>query len=164
MIDQEGYRANVGIMLCNDQGELLWARRFGRDGWQFPQGGIQKDETPQQALFRELKEEIGLEPHDVEILNSTEEWLRYELPKSLQRSNSKPVCIGQKQIWFLLKLICSDENIKLDCTDKPEFDSWCWIAPHIAAEEVIDFKQDVYRIALSMLLPEVDFILDKNSL
>lgn len=163
MIDQDGYRANVGIMLSNDQGELLWARRFGRDGWQFPQGGIQKEETPKQALFRELKEEIGLEPHEVEILNSTEEWLRYELPRSLRRPNSKPVCIGQKQIWFLLKLISSDENIKLDCSDKPEFDSWCWIAPHLAAEQVIDFKQDVYRNALSMLLPEVDFILDKSS-
>lgn len=160
MIDQDGYRANVGIMLSNELGQLLWARRFGRDGWQFPQGGIQKDETPQQALFRELKEEVGLEAHDVEIIKSTDGWLRYDLPLNLQRPTSKPICIGQKQIWFLLKLTSSPTKIQLDCSDKPEFDSWCWIEPHLAARQVIEFKQAVYREALSNLIPEVDFVLD----
>jgi len=155
MIDQDGYRANVGIMLSNDEGELLWARRYGRDGWQFPQGGIKKDESPRQALFRELKEEVGLEPDEVEILNSTDKWLRYDLPLKLQRPSSYPICVGQKQIWFLLKLVCSEDGIKLDCSDNPEFDTWCWIKPHLAAEQVIEFKQDVYRSALSLLLPHV---------
>ena len=164
MIDQDGYRANVGIMLSNDLGELLWARRFGRDGWQFPQGGIQKDETPQQALYRELKEEVGLDPNEVEIIDSTNDWLRYDLPKNLQRPSSKPICIGQKQIWFLLKLISSSSCIKLDCSEKPEFDTWCWIEPHLAAEQVVEFKRSVYRMALSTLLPDVDIILDKSSL
>lgn len=164
MIDQDGYRANVGIMLSNDQGELLWARRFGRDGWQFPQGGIQKDETPQQALYRELKEEVGLDPNEVEIIDSTNDWLRYDLPKNLQRPSSKPICVGQKQIWFLLKLISSSSNIKLDCSEKPEFDTWRWIEPHLAAEQVIEFKRSVYRMALSTLLPDVEIILDNSSL
>lgn len=163
MIDQEGYRANVGIMLSNDQGKLLWARRYGRDGWQFPQGGIQKDETPEQALFRELKEEVGLEKNEVEIICSTNDWLRYDLPINLQRLNSKPVCIGQKQIWFLLQLTSSEKDIKLDCSDKPEFDQWCWIEPHLAAERVVEFKQDVYRLAMSALLPSVNLLLDKSS-
>lgn len=163
MIDHEGYRANVGIMLSNDQGKLLWARRYGRDGWQFPQGGIQKNETPRQALFRELKEEIGLGQHEVEIINSTNGWLRYDLPKNLQRLSSKPVCIGQKQIWFLLKLTSSEKDIKLDCSDKPEFDSWCWIEPHLAAEQVVEFKQGVYRLAMSTLLPDVNLLLDTSS-
>lgn len=158
MIDEDGYRANVGIMLTNGQGQLLWARRCGHDGWQFPQGGIQKNESPEQALFRELKEEIGLEQTEVEIVCSTNDWLRYDLPKKLQRPMSKPVCIGQKQIWFLLKLTVSETGIKLDCSDKPEFDSWRWIDPHLAAEQVIGFKQNVYRMALSKLLPEVEFV------
>lgn len=155
MIDQDGYRANVGIMLSNGQGELLWARRLGRDGWQFPQGGIQKNETPQQALFRELKEEIGLEMKEVEVIKSTDDWLRYDLPQNLQRTNSKPVCIGQKQIWFLLQLTSSEELIKLDCSEKPEFDQWRWIKPAVAVEEVIEFKRAVYQRALSVLLPDL---------
>jgi len=154
MIDQDGYRANVGIMLSNDLGELLWARRLGQDGWQFPQGGIQVDETPQQALFRELKEEVGLEPAAVEILKFTDDWLRYDLPKNLQRPMSKPVCVGQKQIWFLLRLACSESAIKLDCSDKPEFDTWCWIQPHLAIEQVVEFKRGVYHRAISKLLPD----------
>ncbi len=154
MIDQDGYRANVGIMLSNGQGELLWARRLGRDGWQFPQGGIQENESPQQALFRELKEEIGLEVNEVEVIKSTNGWLRYDLPRSLQRTNSKPVCIGQKQIWFLLKLISSEELIKLDCSEKPEFDQWRWIQPELAVEQVVEFKRAVYQRALSVLLPD----------
>ena len=155
MIDQEGYRANVGIMLSNDLGRLFWARRIGNDGWQFPQGGMRNDESPKQAMFRELKEEVGLEPHDVKIINSTQSWLRYDLPKNLQRADSKPLCIGQKQIWFLLELVSDEENIKLDCCEKPEFDNWCWIESHVAAEQVIDFKQSVYRQAISLLLPKV---------
>jgi len=162
MIDQDGYRANVGIMLSNDRGELLWARRSGQDGWQFPQGGIQKHETPQQALFRELKEEVGLEPNEVEIVNSTKDWLRYDLPKKLQRPGSKPKCIGQKQIWFLLKLNASEHEIKLDCSERPEFDTWCWIAPHLAAEQVVEFKKNIYRLALTTLLPDVNLILNES--
>lgn len=154
MIDQDGYRANVGIMLSNESGQLLWARRLGQDGWQFPQGGIQKDETPQQALFRELKEEVGLEADSVEVISSTGNWLRYDLPKNLQRPGSKPVCVGQKQIWFLLKLIVDESEIKLNCSDKPEFDHWCWIQPQLAAEQVIEFKRNVYRMALLELLPD----------
>ena len=155
MIDQDGYRANVGIMLSNEFGQLLWARRIGNDGWQFPQGGMQQNESPHQTLFRELKEEVGLEPHEVEIINSTQDWIRYDLPKSLQRVSSKPICIGQKQIWFLLKLITNEINIKLDCGEKPEFDSWRWIEPQIAVEQVIEFKRNVYRQAISLLLPKV---------
>ncbi len=154
MIDQDGYRANVGIMLSNDSGQLLWARRLGQDGWQFPQGGIQKNETPQQALFRELKEEVGLEASCVEVISSTNSWLRYDLPKNLQRPGSNPVCIGQKQIWFLLKLIVDESEIKLNCSDKPEFDRWCWIQPQHAADQVIDFKRKVYRLALQELIPD----------
>jgi len=162
MIDQDGYRANVGIMLSNGQGELLWARRLGRDGWQFPQGGIQENESPQQALFRELKEEIGLEVNEVEVIKSTNGWLRYDLPRHLQRTNSKPVCIGQKQIWFLLKLISSEELIKLDCSEKPEFDKWRWIQPELAVEQVVEFKRAVYQRALSVLLPDFSLSLKQR--
>ncbi len=104
MIDEDGFRPNVGIILANAQGQVLWARRVGQDAWQFPQGGIAENETPEQALFRELHEEIGLKQEHVRIVSCTQGWLRYRLPKRFLRYRSKPLCIGQKQKWFLLML------------------------------------------------------------
>lgn len=153
MIDTEGYRANVGIVLCNALGQLFWARRIGEDAWQFPQGGIREHETPEEALFRELAEEIGLQAHDVNVLGSTRDWLRYDLPKGLIRKENKPVCIGQKQRWFLLELVSHEQRVCLDAAEKPEFDTWCWIEHHRPAQEVVQFKRTVYQQALDELLP-----------
>ena len=83
MIDEDGYRPNVGIILCNKQGDVLWARRIGQDAWQFPQGGIKEFESPEDALYRELAEEVGLQKQDVEVLGSTRGWLRYRLPRRM---------------------------------------------------------------------------------
>lgn len=153
MIDQDGYRLNVGIMLSNEQGDLLWARRAGEDAWQFPQGGIQMNETPEQALYRELAEEIGLQQDDVEILGATHDWLHYKLPKRLIRARQKPLCIGQKQIWFLLRLKTCESKVCLDATDSPEFDNWCWITHNRVVEQVVAFKRRVYSQALKELIP-----------
>lgn len=81
MIDDDGYRPNVGIVICNRQGQVMWARRFGQHSWQFPQGGINPGESAEQAMYRELFEEVGLSRKDVRILASTRNWLRYKLPK-----------------------------------------------------------------------------------
>ena len=82
MIDEEGYRLNVGIIVTNEHRQLLWAKRlYGRDGWQFPQGGMRLDESPQQAMFRELEEELGLLASHVKIIKESETWYAYELPK-----------------------------------------------------------------------------------
>ena len=78
MIDADGFRPNVGIIIANSQGQLLWARRVGQNAWQFPQGGISKGESPEQAMYRELDEEVGLQPEDVEIIAQTEGWLKYD--------------------------------------------------------------------------------------
>eukprot|EP00494_Astrolonche_serrata_P027749 UN28013 len=127
MIDSDGYRANVGIILCNDQDQVMWARRVGQDAWQFPQGGISKGEDPKTAMLRELWEETGLNEPDVTLLGSTDSWLRYKLPKRSVRKNSEPRCIGQKQRWFLLKLVSSEESFNLSASKKPEFDHWKWV-------------------------------------
>src|SRR5690606_12784240 len=103
-IDQDGFRENVGIILANAEGKLLLAGRIGSKGWQFPQGGVLLGETPEEAMFRELHEEVGLKPDDVEVLGSTREWLRYRLPRRYIRHGATPLCIGQKQRWFILKL------------------------------------------------------------
>lgn len=153
VIDTQGYRSNVGIILCNDAGKLFWARRIGQNSWQFPQGGIQDNETPEQALYRELKEEIGLQPGDVEVVGCTQRWLRYEIPKRLIRHGHKPVCIGQKQLWYLLHLVGSEGNVRLDTSGEPEFDCWRWVNHRKPAQEVVSFKRRVYGLALKELIP-----------
>lgn len=152
VIDSEGFRANVGIMLANDQGQLLWARRVGgRDAWQFPQGGIQRGESPEEALYRELHEEVGLLPEAVKVLGETRGWLRYRLPRNFIRKGQNPVCIGQKQKWFLLQLLAEDNAVRLDLNDKPEFDRWQWVSYWYPLNQVISFKREVYRRALKEL-------------
>jgi putative (di)nucleoside polyphosphate hydrolase len=153
MIDRDGFRANVGIILASDAGELFWARRVGQDAWQFPQGGIHPDENPRQAMFRELYEEVGLQPNHVEVLGATRGWLRYYLPKRYIRRHGQPRCIGQKQVWFLLQLTADDCQVRLDATTEPEFDHWRWVDPAIPPKQVIFFKRKVYRRALRELLP-----------
>lgn len=154
MIDSEGFRPNVGIIISNSQGQLLWARRVGgQDAWQFPQGGIRRDESVEAALYRELEEEVGLVQADVRIIASTRGWLRYRLPKHLQRHQSAPLCIGQKQKWFLLQLLSDDEAICVTNNDKAEFDGWRWVSYWFPLDQVIAFKRDVYRRALKELSP-----------
>src|SRR5690606_16615855 len=98
VVDPDGFRPNVGIVLMHEDGRLFWARRVNRDGWQFPQGGMNTDETPLEAMYRELREETGLGPEHVEVLGSTPGWLRYRLPRRCVRRGNRPVCIGQKQV------------------------------------------------------------------
>jgi len=149
VIDVDGYRLNVGIILCNSNNELLWARRIGQNAWQFPQGGIRKNESYEDALFRELYEEIGLSENDISIIGATSDWLYYQLPKELIRYGTKPLCIGQKQRWFLLQLESGEENINLESSSRPEFDDWRWVDFWHPLNEVVEFKRDVYHAALS---------------
>ena len=153
MIDRDGFRPNVGIILSNDERRLFWGRRIGQNAWQFPQGGINTDETPAQAMYRELEEEVGLEPHQVTILGATQGWLRYHLPKRFIRRHCGPTCIGQKQVWFLLRVDCREEAFCLDKTDKPEFDAWRWVRYWQPLHEVVYFKRRVYELALEELAP-----------
>jgi putative (di)nucleoside polyphosphate hydrolase len=151
MIDEEGYRLNVGIILCNDAGRVFWARRIGMNSWQFPQGGIRAHEDPETAMFRELREEVGLRREHVQIIGRTRGWLRYHLPERYIRRDSMPLCIGQKQLWYLLRLVSGEGAIRFDCSDRPEFDAWCWVEYWRPLHEVVYFKRKVYRQALSEL-------------
>ena len=153
MIDSEGFRANVGIVISNQKGQLLWAKRHGQNAWQFPQGGVDKGETPEQTMYRELYEEGGLRREDVKLLKQTHEWLYYRLPTRYLRQGTKPLCIGQKQKWFLLQLVGDEKLIRFDRGTRPEFDHWRWVSYWYPIRSVIDFKCDVYRSALSELLP-----------
>ncbi len=153
MIDSDGFRPNVGIILSNLEGKVFWARRYGQNTWQFPQGGIQSNETPDEAMYRELFEETGLLAEHVEIIGKTSKWLRYRLPKRMIRRNKHPVCIGQKQIWFVLRLVGSEDNVNLAVAERPEFDGWRWVDYWYPMNEVVFFKRNVYRRALAELEP-----------
>jgi len=151
VIDPDGFRPNVGLIIFNDEGKLLWAKRVGQDAWQFPQGGIMRHEKPENAALRELREEVGLEATDVELVASTRKWLRYRLPDHLIRQRSHPLCIGQKQRWFLLRLLGDQSRIRFDLGTKPEFDDIRWIDYWEPADLVVAFKRNVYRRALEEL-------------
>ncbi len=155
VIDAEGFRANVGIMLTDGASRLFWARRTGQSAWQFPQGGIQEHESPEEALFRELSEEIGLGQEHVQVLGSTRCWLKYRLPQRYLRHDLAPLCIGQKQIWFMLRFQGDESAVCLNAGATPEFDHWCWVDYWRPLKEVIFFKRSVYRSALLELAPLV---------
>tara|TARA_B100000427_G_scaffold103891_1_gene85965 strand:+ start:1312 stop:1812 length:501 start_codon:yes stop_codon:yes gene_type:complete len=165
MIDSNGFRPNVGIIICNKLGQLLWAKRIKQDAWQFPQGGIKEAETTEEALFRELSEEVGLCKDDVRVLSQTSEWLKYRLPKPYIRQRKGRTCIGQKQKWFLLGLQTEEGRVDLENTLQPEFDDWCWVNYWYPVNQVVDFKRSVYRKALIELEQSVkNFVSDNSAL
>ena len=155
MVDADGFRPNVGIILANPAGHLFWARRVGQDAWQFPQGGIRRHEAPEEALFRELYEEVGLGPAHVEVIGCTRGWLRYRLPERFIRHHRRPLCIGQKQRWYILRFLGDEADVCLSRAERPEFDDWRWVEYWAPLREVVFFKRRVYRRALEELAPLV---------
>ena len=151
MLDREGFRPNVGIILLNSQNEVWWGKRVREHSWQFPQGGIKYGETPEQAMFRELEEEVGLRAEHVKIIGRTRDWLRYEVPDHFIKREIRGHYRGQKQIWFLLRMVGRDCDINLRVSDHPEFDAWRWHEYWVPLDVVIEFKRDVYLKALQEL-------------
>ncbi len=158
MIDENGYRPNVGMIIVNQKNRVFWARRVGQRAWQFPQGGIDEGETPVEAMYRELWEETGLLPEHVELLAQTDDWLTYDLPPRYQRRNGVPLCIGQKQKWFLLRLVADDEVISLAQGKKTEFDAFRWVNYWYPIRKVIHFKRQVYHDALNQLSHSIGIV------
>ncbi|OIQ76197.1 RNA pyrophosphohydrolase [mine drainage metagenome] len=159
MLDREGYRPNVGIILLNAKNQVFWGKRVRAHSWQFPQGGINSGETPEQAMFRELHEEVGLHPCHVRIIARTRHWLRYDVPSHYVRRDSRGIYKGQKQIWYLLKLTGRDCDVSLRATTHPEFDAWRWNDYWVPLDSVIEFKREVYQLALTELshfLPQAE--------
>ena len=152
MIDDDGYRSNVGMIVANSEGRVLWAKRVGQEAWQFPQGGMRSSESPEETLYRELHEEIGLISEEGRIVGATKGWLRYKLPKRFLRDN-KTSFIGQKQKWFLLKMLANDQAVSFTNSVRPEFDHWQWVSYWYPLGRIVSFKRDVYRRALKELAP-----------
>ncbi|AEG94010.1 RNA pyrophosphohydrolase [Ramlibacter tataouinensis] len=159
MLDRDGFRPNVGIILLNQKNQVFWGKRIRTHSWQFPQGGIDRGETPEQAMYRELHEEVGLKPEHVRIIARTRDWLRYEVPDRYIRRDARGHYKGQKQIWYLLQLVGQDWNLNLRATNHPEFDAWRWNDYWVPLDVVVEFKRGVYEMALTELarfLPRSD--------
>lgn len=155
MLDEYGYRPNVGIVLLNAHNQVFWGKRIKQHSWQFPQGGIDEGELPEQAMYRELWEEVGLRPDHVRLIGRTSDWLHYTVPEHWIKREWRGTYKGQKQIWFALRLLAKDHSINLRATSKPEFDAWRWANYWIELDTVIEFKRNVYERALIELEPQI---------
>ena len=151
MIDEDGYRLNVGIVLKNAEGLVFWGKRKGEDSWQFPQGGIYEAEEVEVAMYRELNEELGLLPQHVRIIGRTKDWLYYDVPSAHYYRTSGKLYRGQRQIWYLLEFVGKDNDIDVTYHKEQEFDAWRWIDFWQPKDLVIDFKKNVYQKALDEL-------------
>ncbi len=156
MVDQDGFRPNVGMVIVNRNSQVLWARRIRQNSWQFPQGGIKEDETEEEAMYRELYEEMGLNDKDLYIMQTSQRHYRYRVPKRMQVSRTNSEYLGQKQRWFLLALNdeeTEDLNVRFNWCKRPEFDGWRWVSYWYPIRNVVPFKRDVYRKILTEFAP-----------
>lgn len=137
-----GYRRGVGIMLLNDEQKVFVGRRADTkgDAWQMPQGGIDEDEEPREAAFRELREEIGTV--NAQILAESKTWLRYKLPPEL-RKRWKDRWRGQQQKWFVMRFHGTDSDINV-ATEHPEFTAWKWVPIEHLTDLIVSFKRQLY--------------------
>ena len=143
------YRSNVGIMLINDDGHVFVGQRLdnNQNAWQMPQGGIDGDEDPQSAAYRELLEETGIEQENVKFLATSSKWLLYDLPEDLIPKLWDGKYRGQKQKWFLFKFLGTNRDINIS-TEHPEFSNWKWIPKENLLKTVVPFKKSVYENVL----------------
>ncbi|HLJ00245.1 MAG TPA: RNA pyrophosphohydrolase [Bradyrhizobium sp.] len=154
MTTEKPYRPNVGVALFNAAGQVLIGRRFRDDGpeiilpgleWQMPQGGIDADENPREAVMRELWEETGVSSA---IYLGETDWLVYEFPPYQGPAHRLAKFRGQRQKWFALRFTGSEREID-PLTSRngqpPEFDRWRWEKLDRVAELVVPFRREVYR-------------------
>ena len=158
MLDRKGFRLNVGIILASQDNTLFWGQRCDRTGWQFPQGGMRAHESAEEAMYRELYEEVGLLPDDVRIISRTHRWYYYHLPAErrsaiLRKTPDASSFAGQKQRWFLLRLVSNQSQVNLEKSGHPEFTDWRWVSYWFPVYQVVHFKQQVYRKVLSVMAP-----------
>ena len=150
-IYKDQFRPGVGVVLINAQNRVFAGKRnalntkmvswFLRKPWQMPQGGIEEGETPTEAAMRELKEEIGT--NNVEIIAETEDWLKYTIPYNLRRKEHN--FIGQRQKWFLMRYLGSNDDINLKYSEHSEFDSWRWMSVGNIMRLSVHFKKNLYQ-------------------
>lgn len=140
------YRKGVGMMIINGKKEIFVGKRIDNnsDAWQMPQGGIDEDEDEEVAMYRELKEETGIAANNVKILEVSKDYYFYNLPYKLQKKFWGGKYLGQRQRWYLLEFVGSDDAININ-TIEPEFSEWKWIARNEIISKIVSFKRPLYE-------------------
>lgn len=141
------YRPCVGVCLFNSKGRVWLGRRYGEKGphsWQFPQGGLDKGESPEFGALRELWEETGVTIEHLEPLGHIQDWLIYDYPKGMAPKKGKRFA-GQKQLWFAYRFHGTDDDFDLKAHGTQEFSEWKWAKLEQTPKKVIPFKRDVYE-------------------
>ena len=136
------------MVVMNNNGQVLICRRKGTENWQFPQGGIDNNELLEEAMYRELYEEVGLKRFDVSIIGKTNHAIKYDIPSSIRSKVLGGKFKGQLQTWFLLKIKDDNYSINLNCDDFPEFDMFDWVSYWYPMTKIVEFKKEAYREAL----------------
>ena len=137
-------RQGIGVIVLNEKNEVFVGKRkdIPIDKWQMPQGGMDANETPLNAMKRELREETSITR--IKVLKEIQNWLEYELPPNLLGKIWKGKFRGQKQKWFIVRFIGNDSEIDLN-TQYPEFIEWKWIDYNLLPEVIVEFKKEVYK-------------------
>ena len=145
--DPSLYRPCVGVMLVNVHGKAFVGKRIDNkegDWWQMPQGGVDPGEDLDEAMRRELKEEVGAERKHVEIISRLPDELYYDLPPELVGTLWGGKYLGQRQTWYLARFTGEDGDIDLAADKHPEFCEWKWVDPELLPELIVPFKREVY--------------------
>ena len=152
------YRKCVGMLIFNNKKEILVAKRLDHPSgfWQMPQGGIDENENPEEAVWREMMEEIGT--NKVKLIKSSSQWINYDIPKeTLATLPWGEKYVGQTQKWFIFRFLGNDSDINVE-TDNPEFSEWKWANLNTIIDNIVPFKRKVY----SLVLNEFKEIFDQN--
>jgi len=139
------YRKCVGIMILNDNNEILVGRRLDHPSgfWQMPQGGIDDNENPEEAVWREMMEEIGT--NNAELIKMSSQWINYKIPQdTLDRLPWGKKYVGQTQKWFVFRFTGQESDINVE-TENPEFSEWKWAKLNSLVDNIVPFKRDVYK-------------------
>lgn len=148
-MDPKLYRPCVGIALFNNEGMVFVGERIDTPGaWQMPQGGIDSEETVEQAAFRELKEEIGT--NRAEIMKIAEEKIRYDLPDDLRTKLWNGRYAGQEQSWVSMRFLGQDSDININNHQPPEFSAWQWVALKDTLDLIVPFKRETYKKVIEL--------------
>ncbi|AZL16183.1 RNA pyrophosphohydrolase [Rickettsiales endosymbiont of Stachyamoeba lipophora] len=139
------YRPGVGAMVLNHENKVFVGKRIDNksDAWQMPQGGIDENESPDMAVFRELEEETGLVNNNLKLISRSRLWFYYDIPDNLIPKLWEGRYRGQKQQWFLFKFYGKDSEININ-TEHPEFNEWQWVKIEDLPELIVPFKKKLY--------------------